>query len=254
MTQSPRGSARTLFANALAAALLALATPALAAPGSIGPRPGVPSDPVAPLDRAGLEALAVERFGPAATLTWDPIYDAPRALRRISAPTGGADPAERALGFLERHRDLLRLAPGVALHLAETRPHRDGVVVTFAAHLGGLPLVDRTVTVSLDLAHRARTVRLDPLPQGLLTPATDVGAEGALAAVIARFGVVPTGRPLRVALADAPGPARVAWRVLVAPVPLVNHHFVWVDAASGDLVKAAPAGKDQLPLRHGGGR
>jgi len=228
-------------ARGAALALLLMSAPALAAP------VGGPDTPKA-ADRQAWQAAVSQRFGPDARLSWDGLRAVPTAITRIEVQTLGAGPAARALHFCAAHRDLLGLAPGVELALAETKTFRDGATVRLDVRLGGLDVEGVRVAVSLDHDGDVRSVRLDPAPRALAAATTDVGRDGARAAVTARFGVTAVGNPTRVALWRGVGPARPAWRVPTALVPWVAHFYVWVDAETGAVVGQAPVSNDQ-PLR-----
>ena len=233
---------RAPLALALALALLG---PASASASAATPLLGPSAAAASPLDRAAWERAVVERLGAGATLSWDALRAAPKALRRLDAPTVGIDPASRALGFAIAHRDLLGLPPAVELWPAAVTTFRDGAVVRFAQRVAGLPVEGRVLTVTLARDGRARAVRLDPPPHGLATTARALPAAAAVAAIHARFGPLPCGRPTAVAYPTAAGLARPAWRVPVALIPFVAHFRVWVDAETGAVLAQAPASAHQ---------
>lgn len=207
----------------------------------------------APPDDMALKAA----FGNTVRVTRDGLTGAPRALFGLREATFGADPAARALRFLEASRRLLDLGPSGLVH-QETRALPHGHVVRFAQTALGLPVEGRSLAVKLDAQGRVTSLTSDLVPFELARPAATIAPEQAQQVVRTAYQVAAVGTPTEVVLVSAPGHARIAWRVPVAVIPLQAHFSVWVDAESGDILREAPAGLDQvmakLPRRSGGPR
>lgn len=204
-------------------------------------------------DDAALRAA----LGDKVRVTRDVLTGAPRALYGLRQPTLGADPAARALRFLESSRRLLDLGQSGLVH-EETRALPRGHVVRFAQTALGLPVEGRSLAVKLDAEGRVTSLTSDLVPFDLARPAETIAAERAREIARATYEVAAVGVPSEVVLVSAPGLARVAWRVPVAVIPLQAHFYVWLDAESGAILREAPAGLDQvltrLPRRSGGPR
>ena len=190
-------------------------------------------------------------------VTRDALTGAPRALYGLKQPTFGADPAARAMRFLESSRRLLDLGDS-ALVAKETRALPKGHVVRFEQTALGLPVEGRSLAVKLDAEGRVTSLTSDLVPFELTRPASQLAPEAVREIARSTFDVAAVGAPTEVVLVSAPGLARVAWRVPVAVIPLMAHFFVWIDAESGAILRTAPAGLDQpltrLPLKSGGPR
>lgn len=190
-----------------------------------------------------VRAEAAHRFGAKATVLWDAARSAPSAILGLRAAVPGATPEARARGFLVANGALLGGLVDADLGPAKVTAAGDDVVVVHFQQLAqGLPVEHRNLAVRLRGAE-VRAVHTDFLPVAL-APQPDIGAAAAVAAVKARYGAVPTGAPVKVVLAPAPGVARVAWRVPVARIPLILMQLAYVAADDGALLQVVPAGKD----------
>lgn len=210
----------------------------------------------AAIDDAALPALVAARFGPEAR----PGLDADgrlHALRRLAVKVpAGTDPATVAAHLFVAHRDLFGLgghdAGAVALAPAgrETLAGGAGVVLRFDVTVAGVPMERRSATARLRGDGTLAELRVDPLPRRVSLAASPITADAARARVAARFGLTEVGRPTAVIAVASPEEGRLAWRVPVALIPLVSHHLVWVDAATGGILGTSQAGFDQphLPL------
>lgn len=210
-------------------------------------------------DPAVVEATLRARFGPELRVDWNATRTAPRRLTGLRVPTRGEGDGERARGFLLEHRTLVGLDGDVRLLEARAARSLDPAariagkrVVRMQQLWQGLPVEGRTVVVRLDEAGRVTAVTSDLGPLDVPAPARIVDVADARAAIARTYETAAIGEPTQVVLAHGSA-GRVAWRFPVALVPLVAHFYVWVDAATGAVLKSAPAGFDQvlteLPLR-----
>lgn len=195
----------------------------------------------------------VTTLGPAARIARDALTGAPRAISGLSIATVGESPAARALGFVATHRAALGLgALELAADQTEALPS-GGHAVTLRASWLGAAIEGRSMVVRLDAEGRVRGVTSDLFAVTTPRPAPVVDADQAKAMVLSTFEVVAVGRATEVVVATAPGAARFAWRVAAAVIPLQAHFYVWIDQATGAVLRSAPAGLDQgltrLPLK-----
>ena len=125
---------------------------------------------------ASVAALA--RLGSPGVVRWRAGQPTPSVVRGVDVPTTGADPAQRAVGFVGRHPALVGTTELVPL---ETRSTSGRTVVRLQQRYRGLPVLDATVTVALDRAGHVRALHSSTRPVSLrtvrpvLAPAQAVG-------------------------------------------------------------------------------
>lgn len=172
-----------------------------------------------------------------------------RRLSNIAVATTGATPAARATDFLARFRAPLGLTH---VRLAEaqttTLPRGLGHVVRFdVSTINHLDVRDMSVSVRLDRDGQVRSYTSDVLP--FTAPsAPEVTAETALANARAAYSGAAFGTPRLFVEVPASHHATLVWRIPVALVPMQAHFFASVDAMTGAVLRATPAGFDQ-PVR-----
>jgi hypothetical protein len=247
----------TRFVLSVGLTALLASTPALAAPPTTGnPSSGRAPVPV-PTTPALLEAEARLRaaFGPDIAVTWAPGTEAttptPRHLRHLSAPSTGDTPTARAAHFLTTHAHLLGIAHLLA-NPSDTQPLPRGMghAVRFTLSTPEhLEVQDMSLVVRVDKDGRVRSFTSDALPLSLPDTTPTVTPEAALSRVRETFAIASAGTPTLVVLPLGPHHARLSWRVQVAVIPLQAHFTVWLDAQSGEILREAKAGFDQLMHR-----
>ncbi len=257
LSPRPRAAQRVLALSA-ASILSLVATPALAN-GPLGGDPVAPQlgvalnlrGPIAP-DTAAITA----RFGDRARAGFD-ADGRLHALRRLDVRVpAGADEATFIAELFATHRDLFGLggadAQSVSLIPAgrEALAAKAGAVLRFDVAVNGVRFERRSATARLRADGTVAELRMDPLPRRVAMAPSPIAADAARTAVIERFGLTEVGRPTAVIAVTSPDEGRLAWRVPVALVPLVSHHLVWVDAATGGILGTSQAGFDQphMPL------
>jgi hypothetical protein len=232
---------------------------AAAAPGPltgevVTPTPTARVDLGLPLPVATVRAQVVARFGADALLGLDADRQV-RALRRLGLATNGADPVVFARETFAAHRDLLGLtgrdAVRVDLDLDKNLGLRsaDGRVLNFRLSFGGIPFERQSVAFRFAPDGRLSEIRMDRTPAVIAMPERTFDADAARMAVETAFGVTHAGRPTLVILPMSPVESRLAWRVPTALIPLVAHHFVWVDAADGTVIRHEAAGFDHAHVK-----
>lgn len=200
------------------------------------------------LAQPALRAAVTARLGATATVHWDAVRDAPRALLGLAVPTDGASPEARARNFLLAHGDLLGGVTPDSVRLSSVTRLGAERVVHFQQLASAIPVEDRAIAVQMDGQHRVRAVHSDFVPDCAPTLGPEISLADAAAAASARYDGAPTGAVTRLVLAPAPGHAIVAFRVAVARLPLIQHLYVYVRASDGQIVGARAAGKDMPPL------
>lgn len=176
---------------------------------------------------------ALSRVGSPPVVRWRAGQPTPSVVRGLNLPTTGADPDQRALGFVHRHPALVGTTELVPL---ETRSTRDRTVVRLQQRYRGVPVLDATVTVALDSAGHVRALHCSTRPvnrvavrprlrpdqavraaarsttaAGRATLAVDATGGGRLVYVVSLpFTVDPNGRRH---LVDARTGAYLGWRV-----------------------------------------
>ncbi len=226
---------------------------------AFGAPPSNPTNPLGPtpvaitIDAATRDLRAA--FGEDLDITWAPgttdTTPSPKHLRRMSVPTVGATPADRATHFLTTHRDRLGLAH-LAFQALDTKPLPSamGHVVRFKiSTLENLEVQDMSLIVRLDKDGLVRSFTSDALPFALPIATATLTPNAAITTIKARFAIASHGQPTLVALVLAPHQARLAYRVAVAVIPLQAHFDVWVDATNGAILRESPTGFDQRMTR-----
>ncbi len=183
-------------------------------------------------------------FGNKARVTWHRTGDRVRMLAGLDAVTDGAQPAERAQQFLDRHaaflglasRDLMADAPVVS---------RSNVRVRLQQMHQGVVVFGRDVVVRFDATGtRVRSVTLNIADlKDLRSPATDIGTEGAVATARAHLKGMPTDAAPRVSKVILPGaPPVFAYRVVAPSVMPMGRQAVFVDMETGRVRWVRPSG------------
>lgn len=249
MTRPTRTRTRT-WARALSAACaLALGAPAAHA----NPLGATPS-----LDAETLGAEVQARFGPQSLLGHNAEGQVV-ALRRLDLPRGEAAPIPFAEAFFRTHASLLGVSPALAAELSLTLlkdltlPAGSGQVLHFTLSHAGIPFERRSATFRFAPSGALSEVRMDPLPARLSVPEDPITTDAARARAAAHLQTEQVGAatPVLYVLSGAEG--RLAYRVPVAPAPLVAHYLVWIDAETGSVLATQRAGRDQdhLPTVRG---
>lgn len=254
------GRARRGAGFLLAAGVMAHGGIAAAAPGPVSGEIGAPVamskvDLGLPLPVETVRTQLQARFGAQALVGLDADGQV-RALRRLGLATNRADPVVFAREIFATHRDLLGLtgrdATRVELVLDKNLGLRraDGRVLNFRLSLGGIPFERQSVAFRFAPDGRLAEIRMDRTPAAIAMPERPIDADTARIAVETAFGVTHAGRPSLVILSLSPVESRLAWRVPTALIPLVAHHFVWVDAGQGTVMRHEAAGFDHahVPL------
>lgn len=230
-----RPSATNLICAALG---LALSASAHAAPPDVAERQAV--------KRAAIDAVErLQQQNPAVRATWSGTAMTPRVVTGMRTATVGATPEARALSFVAAHPELVGVTAGQLGHM-ETKTSRGRTVVRFQQLHQGLPVLDRTLVITLDTSDDGpaqvmivtsdiRTIR-GPLPAATVTERTarDTAIRAAWATPEGTATPDAAARAQQVVVADMTG-ARVMWRVEVQRRPVVDRIEVLVDGASGDV-------------------
>lgn len=231
---------------------LLIAASLVATPLAVAAGPGPGSD---------LDRVIRARFGEAVQVHYHPSRTTPRRISGLRAPTEGHDLGERARRFILAHRDILGLESDVAVEEVRTFTPPDPRMterwhtVRLAQRWRGLPVEGRQAALRIDGDGHVISLTSDLGPLAISWPERTITAEEAVAQVERRYHSAAIGSPKTVVVARATL-GRVAWKVPLAAIPLQAHFFVWLDAESGEVIKEAPAGFDQIitepPRREGG--
>ncbi|MEY3015565.1 MAG: hypothetical protein RIT45_4300 [Pseudomonadota bacterium] len=224
-------------------AIVGAASPAVAGTVAAGRAASVqpPSDPA---HLAAQSAIAVlRRRAPRLQVQWQRDGRLPALLTGLAVPTQGlgadaqpdADALARARGFLLAHPALVGGAVDALAALPVSRSARR-TVVRFEARPGDVPLLDRTLSVTLDAEGRVLHFVSD-LPPLAAVPAGSVAADAATAAAraVPRLGRALLSTPTP-ALWQPAGRMLRVWRIDAVVVAGASHLRVLVDAATGEVV------------------
>lgn len=232
--QHPRPFRISLLCLALAATSLAPKS-ATAATGVV--RSGAPTTHTAdPAHLAAEQTIAVLRArAPRLRVAWQRDGRLPALIAGLAVPTQGESPTARARRFLLAHPALIG---GAATQLREAGVSQSHgrTVVRFEAMVADLPLLDRSLSVSLDAEQRVFALVSD-LPVPAAIPDAKISAATASAAVRAlpRMAKAALAAPVAAIWQPAGLPLRV-WMVDTVVVAGASHVRVLVDATTGQVV------------------
>ncbi|MCB9542323.1 MAG: hypothetical protein R3F65_24500 [bacterium] len=210
------------LARALCAAgCLALAAPALAAP---APRAEV---------RAALDAI--EAHHPRLHATFRPGSPVPAVLTGVAIPTVGETPRARVEGFVAAHRALFG---GAELVVGDVSARGARTVARLEQRHGGLVVLDRAMTVTLDAAGRVVQMSGELSPLTTVEAATiDADAARAIALRAVLGDAAATAHTeVRRGLVALGGRGTEVFEVELMRQPLREHLVVRVDAHRGRVI------------------
>jgi len=178
----------------------------------------------------------------------DRARDVPRAIFGLDEPTTGATDEARALGFIRTHSELLGGLLPEMLRFEKRADHRGRRTLFFQLRAGGYDVEKRFVSIRFDSENHVRRVHSDFDRWTITETLAPVPAAVARRAAMQHLDASFAGEPRRVVLPTGPGRGAHVWRVPVARIPLMLHYRVYVDAASGTVIRAEDDAFDQHPV------
>lgn len=192
-----------------------------------------------------------QTFAPGAKVTWNASHTAPKRVTGLSVATTGTDAGERAKNFVRTHATLLGLDGDVQVEEVRvfTPPdpriaHKIQTTVRLRPQWRGLPIEGRSIVVRIDAEQRVTSVASDLGPLSIDAPERVITAAEAGETLKATYRIVGINTPDKVVLTVG-NIGRVTWKFMVAVLPLQAQFQVWVDVATGEVLREAPGAFDQ---------
>ncbi len=187
--------------------------------------------------QADLERLEADR-GDSLRVQWPQLRTTPSRVSGLRWSHDATSAEDVGAAFINEFRGLTGVAPGdLSLGEAERTKHR--TVLRFRQSWRGIPVLGGEVILSLDregrvLSMASSTARIEDLDLS-----RDVGRVAAAQAAIERVHHTTEDRPALATQVIIPGPGgpRLAWRVVVPTVPMLQKIVCLVDAATGEILK-----------------
>lgn len=182
---------------------------------------------------------------PCAEVTWDAATGWPSTLRHCQLESTGElhGPEGLARAFLDAHHAVLGLAPGLAnLRVASVRHGLGSSHVVFQQTLAGYPIDGALISVHFDGTRQIQAVHHRGLPE-LRLESTAASIAAVEAVRLARAGIqfgaprASSPAPELLVLPETGDLGRLAWRVMVSAAQPQGDWEVWVDAATGAVIK-----------------
>ncbi len=169
---------------------------------------------------------------------WPALRATPSRVSGLRWTHDAASPEDVGAAFIAAHRGLTGVAPE-DLSLGETERTKHRTVLRFRQSWQGIPVLGGEVILSLDREGRVLSMASSTARIGDLDTSDDIGRVAAARAAIERVHRTTEDRPVLATrvLISGPGGARLAWRVVVPTLPMVQKIVCLVDATTGEILQ-----------------